>query len=69
MPVETVTNANVKKAVPFFGVTNMEASLRFYMDGLGFEMKKQWIPEDGESTWSMRMGESAGAGLNWAKQR
>jgi lactoylglutathione lyase len=26
-------SANVKKAVPFFGVTNMEASLRFYVDG------------------------------------
>ena len=29
MLVETTTIANVKQAVPFFGVTNMEASLRF----------------------------------------
>ena len=29
MSVETMTSANVKQAVPFFGVTNMEASLRF----------------------------------------
>jgi hypothetical protein len=28
MPVEAMTSANVKQAVPFFGVTNMEASLR-----------------------------------------
>ena len=28
------TSVNVKQAVPFFGVTNMEASLRFYVDGL-----------------------------------
>jgi lactoylglutathione lyase len=48
MPVETVTSANVEQAVPFLGVTNMEASLRFYVDGLGFEMKKHWIPENGE---------------------
>jgi lactoylglutathione lyase len=45
MPVETVTSANVKQAVPFFGVTNMEASLRFYVDGLGFKMKHWWIPD------------------------
>jgi lactoylglutathione lyase len=35
MPVETMTRENVKQAVPFFGVSNMEASLRFYVDGLG----------------------------------
>ena len=23
----------------------MEASLRFYVDGLGFEMTKKWTPE------------------------
>jgi uncharacterized glyoxalase superfamily protein PhnB len=37
--------ANVKQAVPFFGVTNMESSLRFYVEGLGFTMKRHWIPE------------------------
>jgi hypothetical protein len=36
---------NVKQAVPLFGVTNMEASLRFYVDGLGFKMKRWWIPQ------------------------
>jgi uncharacterized glyoxalase superfamily protein PhnB len=45
MAVETMTSANVKQAVPFFGVTNMEASLRFYVDGLGFTMKRWWIPD------------------------
>jgi lactoylglutathione lyase len=47
MPVETTTSVNVKQAVPFFGVTNMEASLRFYVEGLGFKMTRWWIPEDG----------------------
>jgi len=41
-----MTNANVKQAVPFFGVTNMEVSLRFYVDGLGFKMRRWWIPDD-----------------------
>jgi len=48
MPVEIVTGANVKQAVPFFGVTNMEASLRFYVDGLGFKMKRFWIPDQAD---------------------
>lgn len=41
-------NTNVKQAVPFFGVINMESSLRFYVDGLGFAIKRQWIPEGDE---------------------
>jgi lactoylglutathione lyase len=48
MSVETMTSANVKQAVPFFGVTNMEASLRFYVEGLGFKMKRWWIPDEAE---------------------
>jgi uncharacterized glyoxalase superfamily protein PhnB len=41
-------STNVKQAVPFFGVTNMESSLRFYVDGLGFTIKRRWIPEGDE---------------------
>jgi lactoylglutathione lyase len=41
----TTVSVNVKQAVPFFGVTNMEASLRFYVDGLGFKMRNYWIPD------------------------
>jgi lactoylglutathione lyase len=48
MAVATVTSVNVKQAVPFFGVTNMESSLRFYIDGLGFKMKNYWIPDRAE---------------------
>jgi lactoylglutathione lyase len=40
------TTPNVKKVVPFFRIADMERSLRFYMDGLGFTMKYRWIPED-----------------------
>lgn len=49
MPVEAITSANVKQAVPFFGVTNMESSLRFYVDGLGFKMTRWWIPDQADS--------------------
>jgi catechol 2,3-dioxygenase-like lactoylglutathione lyase family enzyme len=54
---ESTTTANVTQAVPFFGVTNMEASLRFYVDGLGFQLKNSWIPDrpedkpDGRIRW------------------
>jgi lactoylglutathione lyase len=58
MDLATATSANVKQAVPFFEVTDMESSLRFYVDGLGFKMKHQWIPDreedypvDGKIRW------------------
>jgi uncharacterized glyoxalase superfamily protein PhnB len=66
MITATVTRVNVKQAVPFFGVTNMEASLRFYVDGLGFEMRRRWIPEaaedqpEGRVRWCwLELGEAA----------
>jgi catechol 2,3-dioxygenase-like lactoylglutathione lyase family enzyme len=37
---------NVQQAVPFFMVSNMEASLRFYVDGLGFTRTRQWIVDN-----------------------
>lgn len=42
--------ANVMQAVPFFGVTDIQRSLRFYVDGLGFEMTKKWI-DQGRLQW------------------
>jgi lactoylglutathione lyase len=48
--LERKTEVNVKQAVPFLGVSSMEASLRFYVDGLGFEMTKKWIDE-GKLHW------------------
>ncbi len=69
MAVETTTSANVKLAVPFFGVANMEASLRFCVDGLGFKMTRWWIPDspgehldhpDGRIRWCwLELGEAA----------
>ena len=47
---ETNPEPNVQQAVPFFMVTNMEASLRFYVDGLGYKRTKQWIV-DGKIRW------------------
>ena len=41
---------NVTQAVPFFWVRDLDASLRFYVDGLGFELKNKWI-DDGRLRW------------------
>lgn len=50
MDLETTNQTNVSQAVPFFAVANMEESLRFYVDGLGFEMTRKWIDE-GKLRW------------------
>lgn len=67
MTVAPIVAANVKQAVPFFGITNMESSLRFYVDGLGFKIKHQWIPDrdehypaDGKIRWCwLELGNAA----------
>ncbi len=40
------TEENVKKVVPFFRVADMDDSLNFYIDGLGFSMKYKWVPDE-----------------------
>ncbi len=36
---------NVKQAVPFFMVADMQAALAFYVDGLGFRVTNTWEPQ------------------------
>src|SRR5271169_3251075 len=53
------TEANVEQAVPFFRVSNIYESLRFYIDGVGFEMTKKWIDE-GKLRWCwLQLGDAA----------
>jgi lactoylglutathione lyase len=60
MTPESRTESNVEQAVPFFTVANMEASIRYYVDGLGFQMTNKWISQ-GKLTWCwLQLG---GAGL------
>jgi catechol 2,3-dioxygenase-like lactoylglutathione lyase family enzyme len=59
MTPEQKTTTNVRQAVPFFSVSNMQASVHFYVDGLGFEMTKQWKVE-GKLSWCwLQIGEAA----------
>src|SRR5687768_13026689 len=43
-------NSNVKQAVPFFMVRNIEASIDYYVKGVGFEMTNNWI-DKGKIRW------------------
>jgi hypothetical protein len=48
--VDTIGMMNVQQAVPFFQVSNIEESIRYYVAGLGFAMTNQWIDE-GKLRW------------------
>jgi lactoylglutathione lyase len=50
MNVSFQSGENVKQVVPFLRVSDMERSVRFYVDGLGFTMKHQWAV-DGRLRW------------------
>jgi len=50
MELQASDAPNVRQAVPFFNVRDIEASLRFYVDGLGFTMTRQWEP-NGRIRW------------------
>jgi lactoylglutathione lyase len=38
-------NPNISQVVPFFMVTDMARSVRFYIEGLGFTLKNKWTPD------------------------
>jgi catechol 2,3-dioxygenase-like lactoylglutathione lyase family enzyme len=50
MELETKARTHVRQAVPFFAVSNIEASVRYYVDGLGFEMTRKWV-DQGSLRW------------------
>lgn len=41
---------NITATVPFLAVSDMESSLRFYVDGLGFGITQSWTP-GGKIEW------------------
>ena len=48
--MDSNSKSNMRLTVPLLGVADMEDSLRFYMEGLGFTMTKQWTPR-GKIEW------------------
>jgi lactoylglutathione lyase len=43
-------DANVRTVVPFLSLADMQRSLRYYVDGLGFSIKQEWVI-DGKVRW------------------
>jgi catechol 2,3-dioxygenase-like lactoylglutathione lyase family enzyme len=41
---------NVKQAVPFFMVKDIDSSVNFYVNGLGFSMTESWV-DQGKLKW------------------
>jgi lactoylglutathione lyase len=48
--MESISKSNIRLTVPFLAVADMEESLRFYTEGLGFTMTKKWTPR-GKIEW------------------
>ena len=55
----TKAGANVKQAVPFFAVSRIEESVRFYVTGLGFEMTRRWVVEERLQWCWLQLGDAA----------
>ena len=52
-------NINVKKAVPFFRVHDIDKSVLYYMNGLGCQLMNQWI-DNGKLRWCwLQLGDAA----------
>jgi hypothetical protein len=50
MAKTTRASENVREVVPFLTVSDIERSVRYYVDGLGFTMKHKWEP-GGKLRW------------------
>jgi lactoylglutathione lyase len=46
MSASAQSSSNVKQVFPFFRITEMDRSLRFYIDGLGFTLKNKWLVDE-----------------------
>jgi lactoylglutathione lyase len=46
MAQHTFDEIGVHQLIPLLDVRDMETSLRFYVDGLGFSIKHTWTPEN-----------------------
>jgi lactoylglutathione lyase len=57
--MEAPPESNVKQVVPFFWARDIRESVRFYVEGLGFAMTKQWM-DQGRLRWCrLELGEAA----------
>lgn len=50
---------NVKQAVPFLEVSNIDESLKFYVDGLGCAMTQHWVVDNRVRWCRLEIGDAA----------
>ncbi len=50
MPQHSMAEVGIQQLVPLLDVRSMDASLKFYVDDLGFSVKRTWTPE-GKIRW------------------
>ena len=54
MSTAPLPTPNVQQVVPFFRIADMDTSLHFYIEGLGFTLKNKWVPDgDGKIRWCL----------------
>ncbi len=58
MSSTSTAGSNVKQAVPFFMVKNIDSSINFYVNGLGFSMRESWVVQ-GKLKWCWLVIDSA----------
>ncbi|MDH4090873.1 MAG: VOC family protein [Cyclobacteriaceae bacterium] len=44
--MQSKKKSNIKQAVPFFWVSDMNVSIQYYTEGLGFEMTNKWVDHE-----------------------
>jgi lactoylglutathione lyase len=67
MNTEIKSNVNVKQVIPFFMVVNMDKSLNFYINVLGFQLINKWEPH-GKIEWCLLQLENASIMLQEYRQ-
>lgn len=57
MNTKITDQANILEAVPFFMIADMDRSINFYVEQLGFEIINKWVPANSiEWCWLQRGG-------------
>jgi catechol 2,3-dioxygenase-like lactoylglutathione lyase family enzyme len=59
MAADSSSDGNVKRVVPFLRVSDMQRSLPFYTDGLGFSIKNKWVVEEKTRWCSLELGNAS----------
>lgn len=57
--MNTSSKVKITETVPLFDVADVERSIAFYVDGLGFELQNKWVDDDILKWCRVQHGDSA----------